>query len=160
MGMGMLPMFGMPPLNPYGGMHSAAAAAAAANAFRPMGGAMQKVASMPAMHPGMMSPPADRDHKRKAESPIPEAAEEGASGSPRKRHAVEGADGAVAAVLDVAVAEEGGRPVANGHHDAAVAPVAEGDSDVEAKDGALAGEGALDGLGNGTLPDAVAEAAV
>ncbi|KAH7624228.1 hypothetical protein Ndes2526B_g01488 [Nannochloris sp. 'desiccata'] len=95
--MSMLPMFGMPPLNPYGGMgihppgatggtagtanaNAAAAAAAAAAAFRPLG-SMQKVASMPAMHHGMMSPPADRDAKRKAESPIPEN-EEGGGESP------------------------------------------------------------------------------
>jgi len=97
--MSMLPMFGMPPLNPYGGMGvnppgaggggtagtananaTTAAAAAAAAAYRPVG-SMQKVASMPAMHHGMMSPPADRDAKRKAESPIPEN-EEGGGESP------------------------------------------------------------------------------
>jgi hypothetical protein len=104
--MSMLPMFGMPPLNPYGGMGvhppgggaatagggataggtananatAAAAAAAAAAAYRPLG-SMQKVASMPAMHHGMMSPPADRDAKRKAESPILEN-EEGGGESP------------------------------------------------------------------------------
>jgi hypothetical protein len=78
----MLPMFGMPPLNPYGGMNSAlAAAAAAAQGLRPAG-AMPKVSSMPAMHHGMMSPPADRDTKRKADSPIPEGTDEGRSGSP------------------------------------------------------------------------------
>ncbi len=90
--MSMLPMFGMPPLNPYGGMGvpppgaaggaaNTAAAAAAAAAFRPLG-SMQKVASMPAMHHGMMSPPADRDAKRKADEAIPEEALEGGGESP------------------------------------------------------------------------------
>jgi len=107
--MGMLPMFGMSPLNPYGGMHSGTTASPGGGGThqRFMGGAwtgtgtsMQKVASMPAiaMHHGMMSPPADRETvnlKRKAELAIPEGTEEGAvSGeSPQKRKAVEGTGG-------------------------------------------------------------------
>ena len=53
--MGMLPMFGMPPLNPYGGMAGMPPMPPGAKGLN----AMQKVASMPAMH-GLMSPPADR----------------------------------------------------------------------------------------------------
>eukprot|EP00889_Picochlorum_renovo_P006624 jgi/Picre1/33654/NNA_001134.t1 len=48
----MLPMFGMPPLNPFGGMPNSSQPLP--NMFK----SMQKVASMPAMH-GIMSPPAD-----------------------------------------------------------------------------------------------------
>eukprot|EP00887_Chlorella_sp_A99_P004144 scaffold23.g4144.t1 len=73
---------GPPPLNPYGGMSAAA--------FRPpLSAAMQKVASMPLLaHAGLMSPPelaaaaaaapgGGGLHKRRAESPIPEGADEG-----------------------------------------------------------------------------------
>ena len=88
--MGMLPMFGMPPLNPFQGLHPPPQPPSQPSAFRALG-SMQKVASMPAMHHGIMSPPADRDAKRKADSPIIEG-DEGAE-SPPKRQAVEGSNG-------------------------------------------------------------------
>lgn len=89
--MGMLPMFGMPPLNPFQGLHPPPQPPPSQpSAFRALG-SMQKVASMPAMHHGIMSPPADRDAKRKADSPIVEG-DEGAE-SPPKRQAVEGIGG-------------------------------------------------------------------
>ena len=134
--MGMLPMFGMPPLNPYGGIQGlqqqqqqphngggggggggAAAAAVPSpiggnSAFRPIG-SMQKVASMPAMHhnTNMMSPPADRDAKRKADSPPTVAAAAGDEQQLAKKHAVEGVDGAPAAATTTPkVEEDGGLP--------------------------------------------------
>lgn len=57
----MLPMFG---LNPFGGMSPATAAATAHKPPRAGGGVMQKVASMPTMHHGAMSPPPFVDRKR------------------------------------------------------------------------------------------------
>ena len=132
--MGMLPMFGMPPLNPYGGMNTGGGGGngggggpngggsglppPAPSPFRPLG-SMQKVASMPAMHPGaggggLMSPPPlvhpkDRhDHiaalKRKATDSPP--AVEGGGESPHppsvKKPAIDGLT--VGAVKD----EDGG----------------------------------------------------
>lgn len=110
--MGMLPMFGMPPLNPYGGMPQPPPASVAMN--RPLGGSMQKVASMPAMHHhhhhhgvgGVMSPPADREAKRKADM-IPET--DGADGMEIAGH-LEGGDSLPANKRQAQIGE-GGDPV-------------------------------------------------
>ena len=66
--MSMLPMFaGMPPLNPYGGMPGSSQMPPIPPSTKGFG-SMQKVASMPAIYQGIMSPPSDRDQKRKAEN--------------------------------------------------------------------------------------------